>query len=191
MAKVQNLRPQAELMLKMELKSIEPKIWRQVVVPESITLTKLHHIIQITMGWTDSHLHEFEIAGLCYGVPDPDWDFGREVISEHRKRLLKELEGRKTFTYLYDFGDGWEHRITVKQMVPKGPTLPFAICIAGENACPPEDVGGPYGYADYLEAISDPRHPEHQEMIDWRGEGIDPAVFDIDKTNEILKTIRL
>ena len=191
MAKVHTLYPGGQLQLRIELKSILPKIWREVVVPETITLTKLHQVIQVAMGWTDTHLHEFDIARQSYGVPDPDWDFDDRIISERGKRLLKVLAGRKSFNYLYDFGDGWEHRVTVKQLRPTRPNARYAICIGGENACPPEDVGGPYGYVDYLEAISNKTHPEHQQMIEWRGEGFDPTAFDINITNEILKSIRL
>lgn len=191
MAKVQTLDTGALLELHIELKTIHPRIWRLVVVPDTITLTRLHDVIQIAMGWTDTHLHEFDIGGRRYGIPDPEWDFDDSVTSEKRVRLLRALEGRKSLDYHYDFGDGWEHRITVKRIQPRGKPQRYAICLVGENACPPEDVGGPYGYADYLEAINDKNHPDHHEMIEWRGEDFDPATFDLEETNEILKTIRL
>lgn len=191
MAKVRSLHAENVLHLQIELRSIEPKVWRLVVVPDTITLTRLHHIIQAAMGWTDTHLHEFDIGGLRYGEPDPEWDFDDSVISEKRVRLLKALEGRKSFDYLYDFGDGWEHKITIKKSLANTLPMPHAICLDGENACPPEDIGGPYGYAEYVEAISNENHPEHDEMIEWGYEDFDPAVFNLDMANQILKTIRL
>ncbi len=191
MAKVQALHADTVLHLRIELKSVEPKVWRLVAVPGPITLTRLHHIIQATMGWTDSHLHEFDIGGRRCGEPDPEWDFDNSIISEKRVRLLKALEGRKTFDYLYDFGDGWEHKITIKKSWPNTVPMPYAICLGGENACPPEDVGGPYGYAEYVEAIGDEDHPEHEDMIEWGYEDFDPAMFNLEITNRILNTIKL
>jgi len=190
MAKVHHL-PTGLLQLRIELQSIEPRIWSQLVVPGTITLTRLHHVLQAAMGWTDTHLHEFEIGDQHYGIPDPDWDFDDSVISEKRVSLLKALAGRKTFTYLYDFGDGWEHKVTVKKILPNSEPKRYAICIGGENACPPEDVGGPYGYADYLAAIRDKNHPEHENMIAWGREDFDPGAFDLEETNTIPKRIRI
>ena len=143
------------------------------------------------MGWTDSHLHEFDIGGRRYGESDPEWDFDDSILSEKRVRLLKALAGRKAFDYLYDFGDGWEHKITIEKSSPNTNPMPYAICLGGENACPPEDVGGPYGYADYIEAISDENHPEYEAMIEWGYEDFDPAVFNLEITKRILNTIKL
>ena len=190
MAKVHHLPATGLLQLRIELESIEPLIWRQLVVPDTITLTRLHHVIQAAMGWTDTHLHEFDIGHQRYGVPDPDWDFDGSIISEKRVPLLKALAARKSFTYLYDFGDGWEHKVTVKKALPGAQPKRYAICIGGENACPPEDVGGPYGYADYLTAIRDKNHPEHEDMLAWGREDFDRGAFDLEETNTILKRIR-
>lgn len=191
MAKVSTLHPATLLQLRIELKYIEPKIWRELVVPDTITLARLHDVIQAAMGWTDSHLHEFEINGRRYGVPDPDWDFDRAVISENRVKLTKALAGRKTFTYLYDFGDGWEHKVALKKTLINDGAKKQAMCLGGANACPPEDVGGPYGYVEYITAISDKAHPEHDQMIEWRGPGFNPAAFNVNETNEILSTIKV
>ena len=190
MGKVRHLPATGLLQLRIELQSIKPLIWRQLIVPDTITLTRLHDVIQAAMGWTDTHLHEFEIGHRRYGIPDPDWDFDDSVISEKRVRLLKALAGRQSFTYLYDFGDGWEHKVTIKKTLPSAEPKRYAICLGGENACPPEDVGGPYGYVEYLHAIRDKTHPEHEDMIAWGREGFDPGAFDLEETNAILKRIQ-
>lgn len=191
MAKVGTLHPATLLQLRVELKYIEPKIWRELVVPDTITLARLHDVLQVAMGWTDSHLHEFDINGRRYGVPDPDWDFDRAVISENRIKLTKALAGRKSFTYLYDFGDGWEHKVTLRKTLINEGRKKQALCLGGANACPPEDVGGPYGYVEYIAAISDKSHPEHEAMIEWGRDDFDPTEFNVDETNEILSTIKV
>lgn len=181
----------AVLQLKIELAEIKPTIWRRVVVPETITLGKLHQVIQDAMGWFDCHLHEFEIAGERYGVPDPDFDWGLPVRSERRVRLNAALGGVKSFGYTYDFGDNWDHRIKVEKALPPDPTLKVPLCLAGANACPPEDVGSVPGYCAFVEASANPKHPEHREMIQWFGGPFDPSAFDIDFANSLLKKIKL
>lgn len=178
------------LLLHIELKWITPTIWRRFVVPENITLGKLHLVIQIVMGWSDSHLHEFEIAGEKYGIPDSD-GWGPPVNPEARKTLVKALFGKKTFDYLYDFGDSWDHRIKVEKRLPAitAPQLPY--CIEGANACPPEDVGGVPGYEDFLEVMADPKHPEHDDMVGWYGEIFEPAAFDCERVNQWFKRIKV
>jgi hypothetical protein len=153
-------KPADLLQLRIELAEIKPAIWRRIVVPESITLARLHHVIQCVMGWHGGHLHEFEIAGERYGIPDPEFDWGDPPRSEQRIQLKTALAGMKSFKYLYDFGDHWEHRIKVEKRHPPDPILSAsALCLTGANAAPPEDVGGAPGYADFLEAILDPDHP--------------------------------
>ncbi len=181
----------AWLQLKIELAWIKPVIWRRIIVPETMTLGKLHDAIQAAMGWCDCHLHEFEIAGERYGIPDPDFDWGVPVRSERRVRLVTALSGSKTFRYTYDFGDGWEHRIKVEKVLPPDPALTTPLCLAGANACPPEDVGGSPGYLDFVDAVSDPNHPEHDEMLDWCGGSFDPTAFDAQPVNAFLRYIKL
>jgi hypothetical protein len=185
------LNPQTLLQLRVELRGIEPVIWRCVLVPDTITLVKLHAVIQAAMGWWDSHLHEFDIAGLRYGMTDPEWDMDLELIDEARKKLLKVLGNRRQFDYLYDFGDSWLHRITLERTLPMTKPQRYAVCVAGENACPPEDVGGVPGYYDFLHVISNPDHEEHEEMLEWCGGSFNPLHFDIDATNTVLKHIKL
>lgn len=178
------------LLLHIELKWIEPAIWRRVAVPENITLGKLHTVIQFAMGWEGGHLHEFEIAGENYGTPDSD-GWGPPVNPEARKSLIKALNGKKTFRYLYDFGDGWDHRIKVEKKLPAGACPQVPYCIDGANACPPEDIGGGPGYADFLEVMADPNHPEHEDMLEWHGSTFDPTVFEWERVNQWLKDIRV
>lgn len=179
------------LQLRIELAWIKPAIWRRVIVPETITLPKLHQVIQASMGWLDCHLHEFEIAGERYGIPDPEFDFGEPIRSEKRVRLVTSLLGTTSFRYVYDFGDDWEHRIKVERRIAPEPLIDSAMCTAGANACPPEDVGGAPGYADFVEAMADPEHPEHDAMRQWHGQEFDPTTFDFVAVNLRLQNIKL
>ena len=177
--------------LRVELKRVEPLVWRRIVVPENISLPKLHVALQWAMGWTNSHLHEYEIARQRYGIIDPDWPDDEPLIDERRVRLKPLLEsGLRRFNYLYDFGDHWEHVVTVEDLVMPKPGLPPVRCTAGENACPPEDVGSASGYAAFLEIVKDPTHEEHASMIEWAGGSFDPTAFSIDDVNERLADIK-
>jgi hypothetical protein len=135
-------------------------------------------------------LHEFEIADEQYGIPDPDDPFGPSVVSETRAKLGTSLQGGKTFRYVYDFGDHWEHKIKVEKVLPPD-SYPVPMCLGGANACPPEDVGGPYSYPEFLEALADPAHPEHDHLLEWHGGPFDPAVFDLAATERRLASIKL
>lgn len=185
------LKPQNQLQLRMELCHFNPVIWRVVLVPDTITLVQLHNVIQDAMGWWNSHLHEFDIGGLRYGMIDPEWDDDRALINEARKKLLKVLGHLRQFDYVYDFGDFWQHKIKLERTLPMVKPQRYAVCIAGENACPPEDVGGMPGYYEFLEAISSPDHEEHERMLEWCGGSFNPQFFDIDATNTRLKHIRM
>jgi hypothetical protein len=166
------------LQLRIELAWIKPKIWRRIVVPESITLGNLHHVLQMAFDWGDYHLHEFEIGGERFGIPDPEFDW-EPVRSALRIQLKTALGGMTAFKYIYDFGDHWEHRIKVEKTLPGDPELSHrALCLGGANAAPPEDVGGAPGYADFVFAIADPNHPERQQMLEWYGDSFDPTHFD-------------
>ena len=181
----------ADLQLRIELMHIEPHVWRRVIVPETVTLAKLHQVLQAVMGWTDSHLHEYVIARKHYGTPDPDWPAEEPLHDERRVHLKPFIEARvRRFTYLYDFGDSWEHEITLEDLMLPKDTGPRLVCTAGENACPPEDVGGTGGYASFLEAIADPQHEQYQEMLDWIGYPFDPRAFDLNAVNQRLARIK-
>ncbi|MCI0370568.1 MAG: plasmid pRiA4b ORF-3 family protein [candidate division NC10 bacterium] len=176
--------------LKVTLLEVEPPVWRQILVPGNVTLDRLHIAIQKAMGWTDSHLHEFEVGDQRYGDPDPE-DPDRGLKPEWLVTLQKAVaaEGAR-FEYLYDFGDTWKHEIQVESIeVPRKP-LHYPVCLAGERSCPPEDCGGPYGYADFLEAIRNPRHREHKQMLAWVGGAFDPEAFDLTAVNRKLRLLK-
>lgn len=170
--------------LKVTLEEIEPPVWRQLEVSGDITLSKLHSVIQLAMGWLDYHLHEFRMGDVTYGEPDPEFDDDREVKDDRRARLSRSVSGvGEEFIYLYDFGDGWTHRVVVEDIRPREPRIRYPRVLAGARACSPEDVGGPDGYVDFLEAIVDPKHPEHDAMLEWVGGEFDPEAFDVDAKN--------
>ena len=190
--KVRPIRPPRPwLQLRIELAWVEPKVWRVLLVPQTIKLHQLHDVIQYAMGWTDSHLHEFEIGQRRYGVPDPDWDAPGSVTAEKGVALVSAFGRGKTCRYVYDFGDGWEHKIKIEKVLPATESAQGAMCVGGENACPPEDVGGPPGYQYFLEAITDPTHEEHADMLAWCGDGFDPTEFDIEIVNRKLGRLRI
>jgi hypothetical protein len=145
------------------------------------------------MGWSDSHLHSFLIAGTSYGTADDgdeDDDLDEDQVDETSISLLEALERHERFEYEYDFGDGWTHQVTVEGILPQSDPLRFAVCLDGENACPPEDVGGPEGYRDFLVALADPTHEEHAELMDWIGGSFDPAEFELASVNVLLQGMR-
>jgi len=175
--------------LKITLLNSDPPIWRRVLVPDSITLNKLHQIIQLAMGWMNSHLHQFIIEGDYYGIPGPDdWE---PVIDERRSHLsqIAPVENYKFF-YEYDFGDSWEHEIIVEKIQPPEAGVNYPACIKGERACPPEDVGGVWGYEEFLKAINDPNHDEHDDYLEWCDGEFDPEEFNLEKVNHMLQHIK-
>ncbi len=169
--------------LKVTLRGSKPPIWRRFLVPSDITLKRLHDCLQDVMGWTDSHLHQFEAQGVCYGKSDRD--FGIARVSENKTTVSQLLRRPKDrLTYEYDFGDGWLHDVVLDEALPAGHGGgPYPTVEAGRRACPPEDVGGIYGYLGFLEALADPKHPEHQDMIEWAGDRFDPEAFDVGEAN--------
>jgi Plasmid pRiA4b ORF-3-like protein len=175
--------------LKITLKDGKPPIWRRVEVADDITLARLHHIVQVAMGWTDSHLHMFSLGRTSYGVPDPDYN--EDVRDERRYKLNQLLTAPKQkLSYEYDFGDSWTHELLLEQVREPEPGATYPRCITGKRACPPEDCGGVWGYAEFLEAIADPEHPEHDELLEWVGGEFDPAAFDVDEVNAGLRGLR-
>jgi hypothetical protein len=164
---------------------VRPAVLRRVQVPGELSLAGLHAVVQVAMGWTDSHLHEFDVDGARYGLPDPDWDAG-EVGDEARVTLFRLLGQGDRAGYVYDFGDGWTHRLTVEKVLAPEPGVSYPRCVSGRRACPPEDVGGPWGYDEFLAAMADPAHPEHEQYREWLGEPFDPAAFDLTEVNAAL-----
>jgi hypothetical protein len=171
-----------------------------VLVPDHWTLASLHHYLQWVVGWTDSHAHEFQVGE---GGVAPDWwihEVGMDAdVSAYRDerrvsvaKVVSELGARGEFEYRYDMGDGWRHRIVVEPPPTTGPmaAMPLPACVAGENAGPPEDVGGPHGYALFLEIIGDHRHEQHEDMVRWIGGVFDPKGFDLNRINRDWKGAR-
>ena len=174
--------------LKITLRNIRPPVWRRVVVDPDRTLAHLHSVLQTAFGWEDYHLHMFTADGVNYGVPSPDdWE---PVRDERRVKLNKLLrEPKETLLYEYDFGDSWEHVVVLEKILP-APEHPTPYCSGGRRACPPEDSGGPWGYADFLAAISDAGHPEHESYLEWVGGSFDPEAFDRNEVSGELSTLR-
>jgi hypothetical protein len=186
-----NSESQPTVLLRIELQGIEPLIWRRVRVPERWPLRRLHGCIQKVFGWEDCHLHDFRIGDLRIGMPEID--DSEEALQDDREWTLAEVlkTGAQEFVYVYDFGDHWEHRLIVEPESRTEAGAGFApICLAGENAAPPEDVGGPPGYAEFLEALADPRHEQHEEMLEWVGGVFDPRAFDLNRINRDLRKRR-
>jgi len=175
--------------LKVTLRDTKPPIWRRLLVPSNMTLERLHRVLQTAMGWEDCHLHEFAIGGERFGPPDPDgWDMGGPRARGERTARLSAVLGSvgAKAIYTYDFGDSWEHAITVEKILPPDPARKYPVCIAGKLHGPPEDCGGVFGYYNLLEAINDPAHEEHENLREWLGEGFDPAAFSLDEVNRKL-----
>jgi hypothetical protein len=179
---------QNNLQFHVALDHIEPRIWRRIQVPDSYSLGQLHQVIQIVMGWHDSHLHEFQFKGNRYGEADPESEEG--VLDEHAVRLrdLKLSVGER-MDYCYDFGDNWQHRVVLGAILAAVPKAPSPTCLSGERRCPPEDVGGVDGYADFLEAIGDPEHEDHDAMLTWAGEHFNPEAFSVTEVNQSLRRL--
>lgn len=179
---------QRVLRLRIELVDVEPTVWRQILVPGSIRLAKFHGVIQAAMGWENYHLHAFEVAGTRYGMQFDDYPEGE--LDEKSITLLAAAHAAPTIGYEYDFGDGWEHLITVEEERSYPLGLKHAVCVAGAGRCPPEDCGGPGGYADLLEVLADPTHDEHDHLRSWAGGLIDPNEFDLASINIALQRVR-
>ena len=168
-----------------------PPVWRRVVVPADIPLDRLHDVIQTTLGWLDCHLHAFSAAGVDYGPPDPDFDLGLDH-RDGRKATLARLAPKPgdRLRYAFDFGDDWEHEILVERLLSAEAGVRYPSCTGGSGRRPPEDCGGPPGYAFLREALADPDHDEHARMLDWLGldspAQFDPTAFDVDEVNALL-----
>jgi hypothetical protein len=178
--------------IKVTLQHVRPPIWRRIAVPSHFTLGQLHDVLQVAMGWTNSHLHQFRIGTRLYS--DPAFEpggFGLEVGSEDSITVTEALPQKGSrASYEYDFGDGWEHQLQVEKVEPAEPGVDAPLCLKGARACPPEDCGGPFGYAELLEAIGDPQHERHEELLEWLGGGFDAEAFDLAAVNRELQQFR-
>jgi hypothetical protein len=169
--------------IKITLNDIKPPIWRRILVTPEITLDGLHDVLQIVMGWTNSHLHQF-VTPLGY-IADPDFEL-EEAKSSKKTTLKSVLSGPKShIRYEYDFGDSWDHQILLEKIVELEEPI-LALCLEGKRACPPEDCGGIWGYDNLQEILKDPKHPEYKDMSEWIGPGYDPEAFDLAAINKQL-----
>ena len=175
--------------LKITLRDSKPPIWRCVLVEGSTNLFELHQTIQVAMGWTDSHLHQFIINKEYYAIPDP---YAMRSLKDERRFSLEQVAPQENnkLIYEYDFGDSWEHQILVEKISPPDPSTSYPVCIKGKRACPPEDVGGVWGHEGFLEAMSDPNHPDHDNFLEWWGEPFAPEAFDLEKINLELQLLK-
>ena len=178
----------AVLQLKLSLRGVSrPPVWRRLLVRADMRLSQVHDVIQAAMGWTDTHLHAFSTAYGDYGPSDPELDHR----DERKARLADFLaEPGDRIRYAYDFGDFWEHDIVLEKTLEPDPAGRLPACVAGKGACPPEDCGGVWGYADLRDALANPASEEHDAMLEWLGldsaDEFDPAAFDVAETNEIV-----
>ena len=179
-AAVETAEPTARILLKITLLDIEPPIWRRVEVPADYTLAQLDAVIQIAMGWENSHLHRFEIGGVIYSHQlEADLWSDVQLGDEFTCTVGQAIGRRRKCHYEYDFGDGWRHEIRVEKTTQSEPvTGPHLL--GGARACPPEDCGGTWGYANLVAAVADPSHPEHEDLLEWVGGGFDPEKFDLE-----------
>jgi len=182
--------PMYELMITLS----DLPVWRRILVRGDMNLGLLHAVIQVAMGWTNSHLHQFFIGEKCYTdlLTCDEMDSDSEYIDEE-KTFLKRVAPRKnaSILYEYDFGDSWVHTIMVEEIhTSSTPPKRAAECLDGSGACPPEDCGGIGGYVDLLEIIHEPGHKEYESMMEWLGGGFDPDAFDLTAVNKYLKKVK-
>jgi hypothetical protein len=181
--------PDSIYQIKVTIQDSEPPIWREIQVRSHITLYKVQRILQVVMGWKDTHLHQFVIDGTCYGQSHPE--YGLEMKTERRARLDELIPTENaSFIYEYNLDDSWLHEITVEKILEPTPGVHYPRCVAGDRACPPEECGGIRGYSDVLEILENPKDPDYEETLKWIGKDFDPTAFDIEEVNRHLKSIR-
>ncbi|NTX41321.1 plasmid pRiA4b ORF-3 family protein [Myxococcus sp. CA033] len=176
--------------LKVTLAEVSPPVWRRLLVPSGIPLSKLHAALQVSMGWTNSHLHQFILGRRCFGPPSLD-GMDELKLEDEKKVALDSLVGAKqALLYEYDFGDGWTHEALVEKVLEADPRFRYPLCVGGARACPPEDCGGASGYEDLLDALKDPKHEEHDSLVEWVGGVFDAEGFDLNRVNAELRALR-
>ena len=170
------------------LLDIGPPIWRRIELSSETSLAQLHKVLQAAMGWQDYHLHEFDIGGRRYGVPEEDDEQPQKVAKDGAFKLSKALLRKgDSLRYTYDFGDDWTHSVVVEDILLVEPGTKYPRVVDGARACPPEDCGGPPGYADLLEILGKPRHKDYRQMREWAGKHFDPEKFSSKDANLLLK----
>ncbi len=166
--------------VRIELERIDPAIWRRVDVPLTTSLRGLHEIIQAVMLFGNYHLFQFDIGDKRYGMPDPGWDYGSATIDAKNTRLGALIERDvDQISYTYDFGDNWQHSITIETVAAADPATDYPRFIEGARRAPPEDVGGVPGFEEFLAAMTKPRHPQRKRWMTWYGRVFDPEDIDL------------
>lgn len=176
--------------VKISLNESKPKIWRRLLIPSDLLLSDFHKVIQTSMGWTNSHLHQFIKDDTFYTVKMPDDDLWDELNNvDYKKIKVSDLmkNEKDEIVYEYDFGDGWMHDIVLEKILPVDKNKKYPVCVSGKNNCPPEDCGGISGYTTMLKILKRPDHEEYESYINWLGGGFDPQYFNIYKVNELLR----
>jgi Plasmid pRiA4b ORF-3-like protein len=182
---------QQVLELRIRLEGIDPPVWRRLLVPGGAKMARLHDIFQTAMGWTDVHLHSFTVGDDVYSRQDDDDDYDEEELDENEYTVSVVLgSGVRRLVYDYDFGDSWEHEVVVEDSTWSPYVLKHAVCLDGQGVCPPEDVGGVGGYKEFLEALADPTHEEHETYLAWVGYEFDASAFSVAATNAALQRVR-
>ena len=185
------IQPTEVYQFKITLLETQPPIWRRIQVGDC-TLDKLHEHIQTSMGWTNSHLNQFRIGEALYSDPllmqETMEEMGyKDSTNTKLSEILPRNGNRFRFEYEYDFGDGWIHEVLFEGRLPAEPGKKYPLCVEGERACPPEDVGGVWGYVDFVEAITDPEHEQYHELRNWLGRNFDPEAFSAAATTREMK----
>jgi len=176
--------------IKITLSGSKPPIWRRFLIESNENLYKLHQVIQVVMGWTNSHMHQYRQNKLYYGKPDKESesDFGFKTLDEEKYKINQVMDKPKAkIIYEYDFGDSWDHDLVLEKISTKDEKFNYPICLDGAMACPPEDCGGLGGYYNLLDIIENPEDEEHEEMMEWLGGEFDPEKFDLENINKMLK----
>ena len=178
--------------LKITLLETSPPVWRRFLISSDASLHRLHLILQDVMGWANYHLYRFEIDSTDYSEPSPDNELYQLPFEDSERARLGTLvvDRGSIFLYEYDFGDGWLHEVLLEDIVEHLPDRMYPICVKGRRACPPEDCGGAWGYAELLEIVRDPEHEKHRAMMEWLGGGFDPNAFDVNRVNRMLSRFR-
>lgn len=172
--------------LKVTLLEVSPAVWRRLLVSSDVTLEELHHLLQETVGWTDSHLHRFTLGERRFGNLRHFEGEDPGLENERRARLDHLVGNGEVLLYEYDFGDGWVHEVRVEKVLELDHRITYPLCTSGARACPPEDCGGPHGYERLLETLADASHEKHDDMLRWVGGYFDPRGFDANRVNRAL-----
>jgi hypothetical protein len=186
------------LQFRISLDGTDPEIWRTFLVDDSITLHKLHEIIQVVMGWENAHLYSFTINKSTYEPPNPDGEddfsifgFGTPPVNSKKTRLSElNLRSRKKFMYTYDFGDNWDHTLLVEKVINDEKKLKTPVCLDGKRNCPPEDCGSVFGYGNIIDALKKKKKSKDDlRLLEWLGDDYDPDSFNVEIVNSLLQPV--